>query len=111
MRDLLGKLTRIDESMKSDAKKPTGPKFPGYWKGTDKNPPKPGQGFGSMEEGQVINIKRGGYNQFRDRDDFLDKRDYVQQQLTDPRQRENYNELRQRLHDINNAGRRLGYIK
>jgi len=36
MRDLLGKLTRIDESMKSDAKKPTGPKFPGYWKGTDR---------------------------------------------------------------------------
>lgn len=36
MKDLLGKLSRIDESMKSDAKKPTGPKFPGYWKGTDK---------------------------------------------------------------------------
>lgn len=36
MKDILGKLARIDESMKSDAKKPTGPKFPGYWKGTDK---------------------------------------------------------------------------
>lgn len=35
MRDLLGKLARIDESMKSDAKKPTGPKFVGKWKGTD----------------------------------------------------------------------------
>jgi len=36
MKDILGKLARIDESMKSDAKKSTGPKFPGYWKGTDK---------------------------------------------------------------------------
>lgn len=35
MRDLLGKLARIDESMTSAAKKPTGPKFVGKWKGTD----------------------------------------------------------------------------
>jgi hypothetical protein len=35
MRDILGKLTRIDESMTTAAKKPTGPKFVGKWKGTD----------------------------------------------------------------------------
>ena len=35
MKDLLGKLARIDESMTSAAKKPTGPKFVGKWKGTD----------------------------------------------------------------------------
>jgi hypothetical protein len=36
MRDLLGKLARIDEgSMNNAAKKPTGPKFVGKWKGTD----------------------------------------------------------------------------
>jgi ribosomal protein L29 len=35
MRDLLGKLARIDESMTSAAKKPTGPEFVGKWKGTD----------------------------------------------------------------------------
>ena len=36
MKDILSRLDQINESMKSDAKKPTGPKFPGYWKGTDK---------------------------------------------------------------------------
>ena len=64
-----------------------------------------------VKEGDVVNINRGGYNQFRDKNDFLDKRDYVQKQLLDPRQRENYNELKQRLQDINYAGRKLGYIK
>jgi hypothetical protein len=64
-----------------------------------------------MREGDVININRGGHNQFRDKDDWLDKRDYIQQQLLDPRQRDNYPELKQRLLDINYAGRRLGYTK
>jgi hypothetical protein len=36
MRDLLGKLAQIEEgSMTKAAKKPTGPKFVGKWKGTD----------------------------------------------------------------------------
>ena len=39
MRDLLGKLTRIDESMKSAENNPSGPEFTGYWKGTDKGIP------------------------------------------------------------------------
>ena len=65
----------------------------------------------SLEEGDVININRGGHNAFRDKADFLDKRDYVQRQLLDPRQRENHAELKQRLQDINYAGRKLGYIK
>ena len=43
-------------TMKQASKHPTGPKFGGYWKGTDKNPPKPGQSFGGLEEG------RAGYN-------------------------------------------------
>jgi hypothetical protein len=64
-----------------------------------------------MREGDVININRGGYNQFRDRADWLDKRDYVQLQLLDPIQRDNYPELKQRLLDINSAGRKLGYTK
>jgi len=37
-------------SMAAAAHHPDGPKFGGYWKGTDPNPPKPGQGFGGLEE-------------------------------------------------------------
>ena len=56
--DILNIFKRLDES-KGTAKEgsmadaehhKTGPKFGGYWKGTDKNPPKPGQGVGGMEE-------------------------------------------------------------
>jgi hypothetical protein len=64
-----------------------------------------------LPEGDVVNINRGGHNAFRDRADWLDKRDYVQQQLLDPRQRDNYPELKQRLLDINSVGRKLGYTK
>jgi hypothetical protein len=64
-----------------------------------------------LPEGEVVNINRGGHNAFRDKSDWLDKRDYVQQQLLDPRQRDNYPELKQRLLDINSAGRKLGYTK
>jgi len=64
----------------------------------------------ALEEGNVIPMpNRGGYNAFRDRNDWLDKRDYIQKQLLDPRQRDNYPELKQRLLDINDAGRKLGY--
>jgi hypothetical protein len=64
-----------------------------------------------LPEGEVVNINRGGFNAFRDKNDWLDKRDYVQQQLLDPRQRDNYPELKQRLLDINSVGRKLGYTK
>jgi hypothetical protein len=41
----------VDEgSMASAAHNSEGPKFGGYWKGTNPNPPKPGQGFGGCEE-------------------------------------------------------------
>ena len=39
-------------SMAAAAHNPDGPKFGGYWKGTDKAPPKPGQGFGGCEESE-----------------------------------------------------------
>jgi hypothetical protein len=59
MKDLLGKLSRIDESMKSDAKKPTGPKFPGYWKGTDKaSDAKNKMVGGSAEESILKDLER-----------------------------------------------------
>jgi hypothetical protein len=64
-----------------------------------------------MREGDVVSFNRGGFNAFRDKNDWLDKRDYVQQQLLDPRQRDNYPELKQRLLDINSAGRKLGYTQ
>jgi len=54
MRDLLGKLARIDESMKSDTKKPTGPKFPGYWKGTDKASQAKNKMVGGSAEESII---------------------------------------------------------
>jgi len=64
-----------------------------------------------IREGNVISFNRAGFNQFRDRADWLDKRDYIQKQLLDPRQRDNYPELKQRLLDINAVGRKLGYTK
>lgn len=41
-------------SMTSAAQNPTGPKFGGYWKGTDPNPPKPGVGVGGADESKEI---------------------------------------------------------
>jgi len=35
-----------EDSMADAENNPTGPEFGGYWKGTDKNPPKPGMGVG-----------------------------------------------------------------
>jgi hypothetical protein len=44
----------LDEgSMTSAEHHKSGPEFGGYWKGTDPNPPKPGQGVGGMEESAV----------------------------------------------------------
>jgi hypothetical protein len=39
----------FEVSMKQAAHKPEGARFGGYWKGTDKNPPRPGQGVGASE--------------------------------------------------------------
>ena len=39
-----------EDSMAAAEHNPRGAKFGGYWKGTDKNPPRPGQGVGGCEE-------------------------------------------------------------
>lgn len=44
------------ESMKSAENNPIGPKFGGYWKGTDKGPPKPSQAVGGCEENTETSI-------------------------------------------------------
>ena len=44
------------KSMKRAANDATGPKFGGYYKGTQKGAPRAGQGFGSMEEGAMGNM-------------------------------------------------------
>jgi hypothetical protein len=44
-------------SMSAAAHHPSGAKFGGYYKGTQKGAPRPGQGFGSMEEGIAGNMK------------------------------------------------------
>jgi hypothetical protein len=93
---------RETEKMAKDSS-PMGRLFKDFEKIFGKKPP--------VKEGDVVNINRGGYSAFRDKNDWLDKRDYVQQQLLDPRQRDNYPELKQRLLDINSAGRKLGYTK
>jgi hypothetical protein len=93
---------RETEKMAKDSS-PMGQLFKDFEKIFGKKPP--------VKEGDVVNINRGGHNAFRDKNDWLDKRDYVQQQLLDPRQRDNYPELKQRLLDINYAGRKLGYTK
>jgi len=43
--------------MSAAAHHPSGAKFGGYYKGTQKGAPRPGQGFGSMEEGIAGNMK------------------------------------------------------
>jgi len=57
--DIKNLLSRIDgivaeDSMKSAVNNPRGPKFGGYWKGTDPNPPKPGQGVGGEGEENLL---------------------------------------------------------
>jgi len=54
MKDILSRLDQINESMKSDAKKPTGPKFPGYWKGTDKASQAKNKMVGGSAEESII---------------------------------------------------------
>jgi hypothetical protein len=83
MRDLLGKLAQIDEgSMKKAAKNPTGPKFGGYWKGTQKSPPKPGQGVGGgceesilhdLEKSLTENPRTRSHNLMREYKEFLNE--------------------------------------
>lgn len=62
LKHLLGKLdsiSNLDEgSMSKSAKNPTGPKFGGYWKGTDKGAPKSGQGVGGCEESILKDLER-----------------------------------------------------
>jgi hypothetical protein len=108
-KDPRGKVTHMSDVARKETEKmakdssPMGQLFKDFEKIFGKKPP--------VKEGDVVNINRGGYSAFRDKNDWLDKRDYVQQQLLDPRQRDNYPELKQRLLDINSAGRKLGYTK
>lgn len=107
-KDPRGEVTHMSDIARKETERreredsPMGQLFKDFEKVFGKKPP--------VKEGDVVNINRGGYNQFRDKNDFLDKRDYIQQQLLDPRQRDNHAELKQRLQDINYAGRKLGYI-
>ena len=52
------KLLETIDSMSKAEENPEGAKFKSYWKGSDKNPPKPGQSVGSCEEGKTPNIMR-----------------------------------------------------
>jgi hypothetical protein len=61
MRDILSRLDQLNESstMKSAVKKPTGPKFPGYWKGTDPaSQAKNKMVGGSAEESIIHDLER-----------------------------------------------------
>jgi hypothetical protein len=48
------KLLETMDSMQAAEKHPVGPKFKGYWKGSDKNPPKPGMGVGGLEQESIL---------------------------------------------------------
>jgi hypothetical protein len=54
--DQMTKQLTKEESMNSASHNPSGAKFGGYYKGTQKGAPRPGQGFGSMEEGIAGNM-------------------------------------------------------
>jgi hypothetical protein len=47
-----------EDTMAQAEKHSSGDKFGGYWKGTDKNPPRPGQGVGGCEESVEETIAR-----------------------------------------------------
>lgn len=57
--ELLNKSVK-EGSMKSATHKPEGPKFGGYWKGSDKGPPKPGQGVGACESVEMKEVAPPG---------------------------------------------------
>ena len=52
------KLLETIDTMSKAEKKPKGAEFKGYWKGTDKSPPNPGQSVGGCEESKNPNIMR-----------------------------------------------------
>jgi hypothetical protein len=52
------KLLETIDTMSKAEKKPEGAEFKGYWKGTDKSPPKPGQSVGGCKESKNPNIMR-----------------------------------------------------
>ena len=54
--DQMTKQLTKEESMNSASRNSSGAKFGGYYKGTQKGAPRPGQGFGSMEEGIAGNM-------------------------------------------------------
>lgn len=46
-------------SMKKAEHNPAGPEFKGYWKGSNPNPPKPGEGVGGCEESILKDLSKG----------------------------------------------------
>ena len=55
IKKLVTKLDALSESpMTQASNNPTGPKFSGYWKGTDSKPPKPGMGVGGEGEESML---------------------------------------------------------
>jgi hypothetical protein len=63
MHKILEILNESKDTMKAAEKHPRGAKFGGYWKGTDKSTPKPGQGVGgSCEESIEEEIARDWQN-------------------------------------------------
>jgi hypothetical protein len=55
MKNILQRLDQLNEGTMSKAEhNKTGPKFGGYWKGTQKSPPKPGQGVGGGCEESIL---------------------------------------------------------
>ena len=78
LRNLLGKLTLIEGTMKSAERHPTGPKFTGQWKGTDAGTPG-NKMVGSAEESILKDLSKGPTPKTREQelaeafDEFLEQ--------------------------------------
>lgn len=77
IKKILSQIDSIQEGSMADAvNHQQGPHFGGYWKGTDKNPPKPGQGFGG--EGKE-NMLKGFERELKENPRRMLRRDLAQE--------------------------------
>ena len=79
MKKLLNIFESATDGMKKAEKNPLGPKFGGYWKGSDKGTPKPGEGVGGMEENILKDLSKGPTHKTKEQelaeafDEFLER--------------------------------------
>ena len=77
---------------------------------TDPKHPMSGYMVGASE-GAEPTVNRGGYNQLRDREDYLDKRDHLQQLLIKTTDATDKEIIRDRMADLQRAAQQAGFAE